>query len=153
MVRKGEFRIGPEWEEAHAIVQTMEGTMEFDWVHALLHWIEADMGNADYWYRRAGKKRSAPSVEGRVGSDRLGAERGHQALGAMPPPAARIAPKKTGPRDAGRPVANMWDAKRPAAAGFRSRVQARHSFQPGVKPEPREGKRSPTPTCPPAPSV
>ena len=42
-VRKGEFRVGPEWEEAHAIVQAMEGTFEFDWVHALLHWIEADM--------------------------------------------------------------------------------------------------------------
>ena len=62
-VRKGEFRVGPEWEEAHRIVQAMEGTQEFDWVHALLHWIEADMGNADYWYRRAGKKRSAPSVK------------------------------------------------------------------------------------------
>ena len=62
-IRKGEFRVGPEWEEAHVIVQSMEGTMEFDWVHALLHWIEADMGNADYWYRRAGKKRSAPSVK------------------------------------------------------------------------------------------
>jgi hypothetical protein len=62
-IRKGEFRVGPEWEEAHVIVQAMEGTMEFDWVHALLHWIEADMGNADYWYRRAGKKRSAPNVK------------------------------------------------------------------------------------------
>jgi len=33
------------------------------WGHALLHWIEADMGNADYWYRRAGKRRAAPSVK------------------------------------------------------------------------------------------
>ena len=62
-MKKGEFRVGPEWEEAHRIVQAMEGTFEFDWVHALLHWIEADMGNADYWYRRAGKKRSAPNVK------------------------------------------------------------------------------------------
>ena len=61
-IRKGEYRVGPEWEEAHVIVQAMEGTFEFDWVHALLHWIEADMGNADYWYRRAGKRRTAPSV-------------------------------------------------------------------------------------------
>jgi hypothetical protein len=61
-IRKGEFRVGPEWEEAHWIVQAMEGTFEFDWVHALLHWIEADMGNADYWYRRAGKKRATASV-------------------------------------------------------------------------------------------
>ena len=61
-IRKGEFRVGPEWEEAHRIVQSMEGTPEFDWVHALLHWIEADMGNADYWYRRAGRKRATASV-------------------------------------------------------------------------------------------
>lgn len=62
-IRKGAFRVGPEWEEAHAICQAMEGVAEFDWVHALLHWIEADMGNADYWYRRSGKRRSAPNVK------------------------------------------------------------------------------------------
>ena len=61
-MKKGELRVGPEWEEAHRIVQAMEGTFEFDWVHALLHWIEADMGNADYWYRRAGRKRATASV-------------------------------------------------------------------------------------------
>ena len=61
-LKKGSLRVGPEWEQAHAIVQSMEGVMEFDWVHALMHWIEADMGNADYWYRRAGKKRAMPSV-------------------------------------------------------------------------------------------
>jgi hypothetical protein len=61
-VKKGSLRVGPEWDEAHVIVQAMEGVTEFDWVHALLHWIEADMGNADYWYRRAGKKRATASV-------------------------------------------------------------------------------------------
>ena len=51
----------------------MEGVAEFDWVHALLHWIEADMGNADYWYRRAGKTSrirhfvGTPRVEGGCG--------------------------------------------------------------------------------------
>jgi hypothetical protein len=60
--KKGGLKVGPEWEEAHRICQSAEGVEAFDWVHALLHWIEADMGNADYWYRRAGKKRSAPSV-------------------------------------------------------------------------------------------
>ena len=51
-----------DWEKAHTIVQSMEGVQAFDWVHALMHWIEADMGNADYWYRRAGKKRATASV-------------------------------------------------------------------------------------------
>lgn len=61
-IKKGSFRIGPEWDQAHAIVQSMEGVFEFDWVHALLHWIEADLGNADFWYRRAGRRRTKPSV-------------------------------------------------------------------------------------------
>jgi hypothetical protein len=61
-IKKGSLRPGPEWEEAHAIVQKMEGVFEFDWVHALLHWIEADMGNADYWYKQAGRKRATASV-------------------------------------------------------------------------------------------
>lgn len=26
-----------------------------DWVHAYLHRVEGDLGNAGYWYRRAGK--------------------------------------------------------------------------------------------------
>jgi len=61
-IKKGQLRVGPEWEQAHQIVQTQEGVFEFDWVHALLHWIEADMGNADYWYRRSGRKRATASV-------------------------------------------------------------------------------------------
>ena len=61
-LKKGELRVGPEWEKAHTIVQAMEGVPAFDWVHALMHWIEADMGNADYWYRRAGKRRATTSV-------------------------------------------------------------------------------------------
>jgi hypothetical protein len=61
-LKKGEFRIGMEWERAHVIVQSMEGVQAFDWVHALMHWIEADLANADYWYRRAGKRRATASV-------------------------------------------------------------------------------------------
>jgi len=61
-LKRGELRVGPEWERAHMIVQAMEGVQAFDWVHALMHWIEADMGNADYWYRRAGKRRATASV-------------------------------------------------------------------------------------------
>lgn len=61
-LKKGELKVGPEWEQAHVICQAMEGVKAFDWVHALAHWIEADFGNADYWYRRAGEKRSKPSV-------------------------------------------------------------------------------------------
>lgn len=61
-LKKGGLTIGPEWEMAHNICQSGEGIKAFDWVHALAHWIEADLGNADYWYRRAGERRARPSV-------------------------------------------------------------------------------------------
>jgi hypothetical protein len=54
---KGGFAVGPAWERAHEIAQASEGVAEFDRIHALLHWIEGDRSNSDYWYRRAGKAR------------------------------------------------------------------------------------------------
>jgi len=44
-----------EWDAAHQIVQAHEGEAPCDWVHAHLHRVEGDLGNAGYWYRRAGK--------------------------------------------------------------------------------------------------
>lgn len=43
-----------DWERAHAIVQD-EGGRDAAWVHAYLHRVEGDLGNAAYWYRQAGK--------------------------------------------------------------------------------------------------
>ena len=43
-----------DWERAHEIAQDA-GSREGDWVHAYLHRVEGDLGNAGYWYRRAGK--------------------------------------------------------------------------------------------------
>lgn len=54
-LRKGDLKLGPEWERAHTICQSAEGTSAYDWVHALCHLIEGDHGNADYWFRRAGR--------------------------------------------------------------------------------------------------
>jgi hypothetical protein len=31
------------------------GNTNGDWIHAHLHRVEGDLGNAAYWYRRAGK--------------------------------------------------------------------------------------------------
>jgi hypothetical protein len=45
------------WERAHALVNDGTGAEEA-WVHAHLHRVEGDLGNADYWYRRAGKRPS-----------------------------------------------------------------------------------------------
>jgi len=42
------------WESAHNIAQSGEGTVACDRLHAYLHRKEGDAGNARYWYRRAG---------------------------------------------------------------------------------------------------
>jgi hypothetical protein len=43
-----------EWTRAHEIAQGIESS-EAAWVHAYLHRKEGDLGNAGYWYRRAGQ--------------------------------------------------------------------------------------------------
>jgi hypothetical protein len=50
------------WDKAHHIVQDLEDK-DASWIHAHLHRKEGDFGNADYWYRRAGKKRPDVSLE------------------------------------------------------------------------------------------
>ena len=45
-----------DWNRSHEIIQNIESTTAA-WIHAYLHRKEGDMGNADYWYRRADKKR------------------------------------------------------------------------------------------------
>ena len=42
------------WNKAHELVQD-SNTPEAAWIHAYLHRVEGDLGNAAYWYRRAGK--------------------------------------------------------------------------------------------------
>jgi len=43
-----------EWEKAHAIVQQDESKLGC-WAHGIVHIVEGDVGNARYWYRRAGR--------------------------------------------------------------------------------------------------
>ena len=42
------------WEKAHDIAQDVESS-NGSWVHAYLHRVEGDLGNAAYWYSRAGR--------------------------------------------------------------------------------------------------
>ena len=42
------------WEKSHNIAQEIESEGG-SWVHAYLHRVEGDLGNAAYWYRRAHK--------------------------------------------------------------------------------------------------
>ena len=53
-----------DWDRAHKIVMNEE-TADAAWVHAYLHRVEGDLGNAGYWYRRAGK----PVASGPVGAE------------------------------------------------------------------------------------
>ena len=51
-----------DWDQAHKIVQD-ESSREAAWVHAYLHRVEGDLGNAGYWYRRARQPVATDSVE------------------------------------------------------------------------------------------
>jgi len=44
-----------DWEAAHRIVQELEDDEAADWIHAVVHRMEGDLGNARYWYRRCGR--------------------------------------------------------------------------------------------------
>ena len=43
-----------DWRKAHAIVQNDETDLGF-WAHGIVHLMEGDLGNARYWFRRAGR--------------------------------------------------------------------------------------------------
>lgn len=45
-----------DWEAAHNIAQSKEGTQSYDRLHAYLHRVEGDTWNAGYWYKRAGSE-------------------------------------------------------------------------------------------------
>ena len=47
------------WHEAHEIAQDIHTPMG-SWIHALLHLIEGDIGNAGYWYAKARKPARKP---------------------------------------------------------------------------------------------
>jgi hypothetical protein len=50
-----DLAVAGQWNAAHERVQQYESDATAAWIHAVLHKIEGDDGNARYWYRRAGK--------------------------------------------------------------------------------------------------
>jgi len=50
------------WDQAHSIVQDDHGR-DAAWVHAYLHRVEGDLGNAGYWYRQAGQPAATDSLQ------------------------------------------------------------------------------------------
>jgi hypothetical protein len=53
-----------DWTAAHETAQEIEGATGA-WIHAYLHRKEGDLGNAGYWYHRAGK----PEARGPLDSE------------------------------------------------------------------------------------
>jgi hypothetical protein len=51
-----------EWDKAHELANDVDDKTGA-WVHAYLHRKEGDLGNAGYWYRRAGQPIASGSLE------------------------------------------------------------------------------------------
>jgi len=51
-----------DWNRAHVLVQD-DPSRDAAWVHAYLHRVEGDLGNAGYWYRTAGRAAASDSLE------------------------------------------------------------------------------------------
>jgi len=51
-----------DWDTAHRLAQGQDDT-DGAWVHAHLHRVEGDEGNAGYWYRRAGRDHATTSLD------------------------------------------------------------------------------------------
>jgi hypothetical protein len=51
-----------DWDAAHRLAQDVESA-DGAWVHAYLHRREGDTGNAQYWYRRAGRPAATGTLE------------------------------------------------------------------------------------------
>jgi hypothetical protein len=50
-----------KWDKAHALVMDDSGR-DCAWVHAYLHRVEGDLGNAGYWYRQAQRPVATQSI-------------------------------------------------------------------------------------------
>ena len=50
-----------QWDQAHDLCQEIEG-VDGAWIHAYLHRVEGDLGNASYWYSVAGKNQPHEDV-------------------------------------------------------------------------------------------
>ncbi len=53
LLRAVELALAGDWDAAHDLVQQYEDNATAAWIHAVLHKIEGDPGNARYWYRQA----------------------------------------------------------------------------------------------------
>jgi hypothetical protein len=50
-----DLALAGKWDVAHETVQQYEDDATVAWIHAVLHKMEGDLGNARYWYRHANR--------------------------------------------------------------------------------------------------
>ena len=55
LIRAVDLALSGDWHGAHSLVDDIENDATACWIHACLHKIEGDEGNARYWYRRSGQ--------------------------------------------------------------------------------------------------
>jgi len=53
LLKAVELALAGDWDAAHELVQQYEDDATASWIHAVLHKVEGDLGNARYWYHRA----------------------------------------------------------------------------------------------------
>jgi hypothetical protein len=51
-----ERALAGDWPAAHTVVQDHETDVVAAWIHAVVHRMEGDVGNARYWYHRCGRE-------------------------------------------------------------------------------------------------
>jgi len=59
------------WQQAHTIVQEHKTALAA-WLHGIVHTLEGDLDNAQYWYRKADRVfRGAGAVQEEIAAARL----------------------------------------------------------------------------------
>jgi hypothetical protein len=59
-----------DWQAAHEIVQPDESDLA-GWLHGIVHTLEGDLDNAQYWYRKADRAfRGAEAVQDEIAAAR-----------------------------------------------------------------------------------
>jgi len=65
-----EFLVARDWKAAHEIVQKDKSTLAA-WLHGIVHTLEGDLDNAQYWYRKADRVfRGADAVQEEIAAAR-----------------------------------------------------------------------------------
>lgn len=61
LARAVELLEAGSWQQAHEIVQADTSTLSA-WLHGIVHTLEGDLDNAQYWYRKADRVFRGPDA-------------------------------------------------------------------------------------------